>query len=136
MDEEMSNSRVKEKDILLNITGASIGRSAVYKNSVHANVNQHVCIIRPKSEIDSNFIHLNITTLNGQQQIDNNQAGGGREGLNFKQIAKIVFYFPTLQEQNAISNLYRHLDAQIVNQQVKLDNLKLIKAALLQKMFV
>ncbi len=43
----MKNSRTYYGDVLLNITGASIGRTAI--NSIvetHANLNQHVCIIR------------------------------------------------------------------------------------------
>ncbi len=45
----MKNSRTYYGDVLLNITGASIGRTAI--NSIvetHANLNQHVCIIRLK----------------------------------------------------------------------------------------
>ena len=86
MNEAMSNSLVMKNDVLLNITGASIGRSAVYNLTDPANVNQHVCIIRPNKEIDSNFIQLNLTSEKGQNQIEINQAGGAREGLNFQQI--------------------------------------------------
>src|SRR5699024_458558 len=43
------NSELKQLDVLLNITGASIGRSAIVNDKiVGGNVNQHVCIIRPK----------------------------------------------------------------------------------------
>ena len=48
----MKNSRTYYGDVLLNITGASIGRTAI--NSIveiHANLNQHVCIIRLKKSI-------------------------------------------------------------------------------------
>ena len=49
IDETMENSRVRPFDVLLNITGASIGRSAYFPEElVNANVNQHVCIIRFK----------------------------------------------------------------------------------------
>ena len=76
MDKEMANSRVEKNDVLLNITGASIGRSAVYELSSIANVNQHVCIIRPIHEIHSYFVQLNLSSPIGQKQIDLNQAGG------------------------------------------------------------
>src|SRR5699024_6912464 len=43
----MKRSQLNNRDVLLNITGASIGRSVVYEGeSYDANVNQHVCIIR------------------------------------------------------------------------------------------
>lgn len=45
--ESFKSTEVKAKDVLLNITGASIGRCAVADERVQGgNVNQHVCIIR------------------------------------------------------------------------------------------
>jgi len=98
-DNSMENSRVFTDDVLLNITGASIGRSAVYRGKDKANVNQHVCIIRPTKDFDSDFIQLNLASNFGQKQIDASQAGGGREGLNFQEIGKMSFMFPSNQEQ-------------------------------------
>ena len=44
--------------------------------------------------------------------------------------------FPSLSEQKAIGELFHNLDNQIVAQQTKLDNLKQLKSAYLQKMFI
>ena len=47
MHEEMKRTHTFPNDVLLNITGASIGRSAYIPEELpKANVNQHVCIIR------------------------------------------------------------------------------------------
>ena len=109
-DELMANSRVYTNDVLLNITGASIGRSAVYEGLESANVNQHVCIIRPTEGHQPDFIQLNLSSDNGQKQIDASQAGGGREGLNFQEIGKMQFSFPSLNEQKAIGRYFNCLD--------------------------
>lgn len=135
MDLEMSNSRVEKNDVLLNITGASIGRTAVYELSNQANVNQHVCIIRPKNNVNSDFVQLNLSSYKGQKQIELNQAGGGREGLNFQQIAKMNFYFPTFQEQSKIGLLFKQVDNTITLQQQLLTDYKQFKKALLQQLF-
>src|SRR5262249_39934149 len=48
---------VRSGDVLLNITGASIGRvtqAPPYMDG--ARVNQHVCIIRPIAEIDGEYL--------------------------------------------------------------------------------
>jgi type I restriction enzyme S subunit len=135
MDSEMANSRVQENDVLLNITGASIGRSAVYEYAFGANVNQHVCIIRPNTGADANFIQLSLASENGLQQIDNNQAGSGREGINFQQISKISFAFPSKLEQVNIGNFFRALDNTITLHQRKLDGLRELKRGYLQQMF-
>ncbi|GMG57785.1 restriction endonuclease subunit S [Enterococcus gallinarum] len=134
-DDEMKNSRVYTGDILLNITGASIGRSAVYRQKMAANVNQHVCIIRPKKEYYSDFIQLNISSSKGQREIDLNQAGGGREGLNFQQISKMSFFYPSVEEQQKIGTFFKQLDDTIALHQRELELLKETKKGFLQKMF-
>ncbi|MGU5718058.1 hypothetical protein ACV1DK_22815, partial [Aeromonas taiwanensis] len=88
-----SGSEVKEDDVLLNITGASIGRCAITEKSiVGGNVNQHVCIIRLHSfRLNARLLVELINSRNGQKQIDSYQAGGNREGLNFQQVRQLKF---------------------------------------------
>ena len=139
-DEDMKNSRVLKGDVLLNITGASIGRSAVFTRELRANVNQHVCIIRTKgSDASPEFIQLNIISSNGQNQIDSFQAGGGREGLNFHQIGKMEFLYPGIEEQQKIGQYFANLDHLITLHQRKYDEtkkLRSVKKFMLQNMFI
>ena len=135
-DESMANSRVFTNDVLLNITGASIGRSAVYKGLDQANVNQHICIVRPTDGYCPDFVQLNLASDSGQKQIESSQAGGGREGLNFQQIGKMHFSFPTLDEQKQIGGYFNALDNLITLHQQKCDELKNIKKFMLQNMFI
>ena len=134
-NKSMENSVVSTDDVLLNITGASIGRSAVYKGTEPANVNQHVCIIRPVQGYYPDFVQLHISSDNGQKQIDSSQAGGAREGLNFQQIGKFKFAFPSFEEQVKIGDYIRELDNLIALHQRKCDALKELKKGMLQKMF-
>jgi type I restriction enzyme S subunit len=134
-DTEMANSRVRQNDVLLNITGASIGRSAVYRPSDIANVNQHVCIIRLLAEFSADFIQLHLTSPRGQRKIDDNQAGGAREGLNFRQIGGMTFDYPSPTEQTQIGSYFRELDQMISLLQRKHDKLVTLKKAMLQNMF-
>ena len=133
-DESMANSRVYTNDVLLNITGASIGRSAVYKGLESANVNQHVCIIRPTEGYQPDFIQLNLSSDNGQKQIDASQAGGGREGLNFQEIGKMQFSFPSLNEQKYIGRYFNNFDNLITLHQRKYEKLLDVKKAFLEKL--
>ncbi|MDX8000481.1 restriction endonuclease subunit S [Xenorhabdus sp. Reich] len=97
--EEMKGTKVYGGDILLNITGGSIGRSClVPKNFIETNVNQHVCIIRmPKSL--SEYVSLVMKSVSIKEQIVSIQTGGNREGLNFEQISKFVFCLPSEKER-------------------------------------
>ena len=62
IDEEthstFSNTEIEKDDVLLNITGASIGRSVVASEKIKGgNVNQHVCIIRTTNELNPFFLN-------------------------------------------------------------------------------
>lgn len=104
VDEQMSNSRIEEDDILLNITGASIGRCFyVPKGFGKGNVNQHVCIIRPIQDLlRTKFLHSIIISGYGQALIDTCQTGANREGLNFQQIKAFDLPMPDIKEQEQI----------------------------------
>ena len=111
---KMSGSKVVPGDVLLNITGASIGRSCVVPhNVVESNVNQHVCIIRPKASIDARFLSLFLNSWFGQKQICSFQGGGSREALNFQQIGKFDIPTPPIPEQKAIAALLSTWDEAI-----------------------
>ena len=139
ISEEINNtmlgSEVQHNDVLLNITGASIGRSAVYKHTETANVNQHVSIIRLTQGFDPDFVQQLIGSFQGQNQIQAFQAGGAREGLNFKQIGLMTFAFPSYDEQLKVSSVVSRLSDLIAANQRKLDLLKEQKKGYLQKMF-
>lgn len=110
VDSEMAGTRVKKGDVLLNITGGSIGRCACFNLDVRANVNQHVCIIRPNSDIvDSEYLAAVIFSDVVQTQIWQCQNEGNRESLNFDQIARFRIPLPSLSEQREI---VAYLDAE------------------------
>ena len=99
---EMAGSSVQDGDVLLNITGGSIGRSClVPSNFPDANVNQHVCILRFPTSIHE-FFSFVMKSNSIKEQINAFQTGGNREGLNFEQISKLKFTLPPLDEINFI----------------------------------
>ncbi|MET8383229.1 restriction endonuclease subunit S [Streptosporangium canum] len=108
---EMRASQVHDGDVLLNITGASLGRVAyVPPGFGEANVNQHVCIIRPRCDIDPRFLAYALSALNVQEQIFSLQVGGNRDGLNFEQVGNLELRLPDLEEQRRIANF---LDSEV-----------------------
>ena len=128
IDEEthlrQKSTELQFNDVLLNITGASIGRSAlVDKQIVGGNVNQHVCIIRTKENLVPSFICSFLLSNYGQRQIDSFQAGGNRQGLNFEQIKSIKITIPSKDEQIKIAKLLRAIDERIATQNKIIDKL-------------
>lgn len=100
--EKMSGSKVDYKDVLLNITGASIGRCCVVNIRDEMNVNQHVCIIRPNNALLSEYLNLVLQSDVGQTQIRLGITGGNREGLNFEAIKNFLIPLPETSMQMKI----------------------------------
>ena len=116
--EGMSNSKVKEKDVLLNITGASLGRCYFLPIGFgDANVNQHVCIIRTGSKLYYKYLYYFLCSDAGQKQIFSGFKGASREGLNFKELKGFIIPVPTISEQK---NIVAHLDQKTT----RIENLK------------
>ena len=133
--QRQKNTELQLDDVLLNITGASIGRSTIVtKEIVRGNVNQHVCIIRTKDNLVSSFLCNFLLSNYGQKQIDSFQAGGNRQGLNFEQIKSIKIGLPSIEEQKKIAELLQLLEQRIVTQNKIIEDLKKLKSAISKKL--
>ena len=118
-------TELKEDDVLLNITGASIGRTAIATKEIEGgNVNQHVCIIRANSKVSPKFLCNYIQTKKIQNYIQSLQTGGSREGLNFEQIRSFPISLPNMAEQNKIAQLLDKLNERIATQNKIIDKLQ------------
>lgn len=102
-DRTMEVSRVNVDDVLLNITGASIGRVCVVPAAlVPANVNQHVAVIRSDGSWIPEFLSFYISTPSFQRQILADQAGATRQALTKALIEDFEFPLPAADEQRRI----------------------------------
>ncbi|ACK67884.1 restriction modification system DNA specificity domain protein [Rippkaea orientalis PCC 8801] len=115
IDKAMSSSRVKPLDILLNITGASLGRCMIIpKDFPSSNVNQHVCILRPiVTRINPYFLNRVMSSNAIQNQIFSSEVGVSREGLTFAQAGNLISVFPSLPEQEKIAQFLDEETAKI-----------------------
>ncbi|UJF27935.1 restriction endonuclease subunit S [Planococcus sp. 107-1] len=104
-DAEMRSSRIQPLDNLLNITGASIGRSCIVpKDFGQGNVNQHVCIIRvDQNKINPYYFNSILNSKLAMEQVMTAQTGSSREGLNFQQVKNLMFPVAPLEEQEKLN---------------------------------
>ena len=133
--QRQKNTELQLDDVLLNITGASIGRSAlVNQQIVGGNVNQHVCIIRANKKLIPSFLCNFLLSQYGQKQIESFQAGGNRQGLNFEQIKSIKIGLPSVEEQKKIADLLLLIEQRIITQNKIIEKYEsLIQAIIYQK---
>lgn len=136
----MQSTEVRSGDVLLNITGASIGRSCIYTLNGRANVNQHVCIIRlsqeGKERILPEFLLQQILSDRIQQQVMDCQNGGSREGLNFQQIADFNIVIPEMEEQRKFCGMMSAFDQKAYDEEMALNALFSLRTSLMQQLFI
>lgn len=133
---KMKGSIVKANDILLNITGGSIGRSCVVPSLFETgNVNQHVCIIRLNNMSEPLFYQSFLSSSKGQKLIYQGMTGSGREGINFQSIRLFKIPSPLLPEQEKIATFISSVDKKIEQLTKKKELLERYKKGVLQKVF-
>ena len=134
---KLRHVEVKAGDVLLNITGASIGRTTTApKSMARARVNQHVCIIRPKKELLPNFLAYYLASPEEQARVMNVQVGATRQALTKSVIENWQIPLPPLQEQRRIvaeiEKQFTRLDAGVAALKRLQANLKRYRAAVLK----
>ncbi len=98
----MKGSQVQAKDILVNITGASIGRNALVPDDFDiANVNQHVLIVRLIDDRLRHYIHLCLQSPHIFNQMMDKQMGD-KPGLSATKVANFLIPLPPIEEQQRI----------------------------------
>ena len=101
---KLKNVTVQSKDVLLNITGASVARCAIVPSAfAPARVNQHVAIIRVSgSEISPEYILYTLISTMGKARLLNIAQGGAtREAITKTHIENFDILIPP-------SNLHAH----------------------------
>ena len=135
IDEQMKGTRVQNGDILFNITGGSIGRCCDVDATLgEANVNQHVCIVRP-TKIKTKYLKYYLQSDNGQIQVKLLQTGGNRDGLSADAFKKFHIVLPSSIEQQEIADYLdkkcSEIDQLISIKQQKIVELKDYKKSLI-----
>ena len=100
--QKMNGTTVYNNDLLLNITGGSLGRCALVPDDFEeGNVSQHVCIIRG-IKIIPKFYHYLVLSPYFQSLIFKSTTGAGREGLPKYNLEQFIIGIPPLDIQNRI----------------------------------
>jgi type I restriction enzyme S subunit len=101
--EKMSGTAVQPGDLLLNITGGSIGRCCLVPSGFNeANVSQHVAIIRVAIDGIQCYLHQLVLSPFFQSFVLSEQTGAGRGGLPKNRMDRIPAALPPLAEQHRI----------------------------------
>ena len=129
--------RVRENDILFARTGASVGKSYLYrKNDGDLFFAGFLIRIHVKEGVDGEYVFLNTLTEEYDKWVLLESARSGQPGINAEQYRKYRFKLPSLNTQRRISTIARNIDVQIQKEALHLRLLQRQKVGLLQQLFI
>ncbi len=137
--EQLNSVVVFEKDVFINITGASVARSCIVpENVLPARVNQHVAIIRCK-QTTLNPIFANQQFLNPafkKKLLELGEAGGAtRQAITKQQLEALEVILPPIEVQNQFAYFVEQTNELHLTIRRSLDKLEVLKKSLMQEYF-
>lgn len=134
--EESPEIQVNTGDILFTKT-ASIGKIGyVRKLNEKATINPQIALLTPKLDFNGYFIFLSIRNDAFMRKVLKIVGGSSVPTMSQEKLKNLTINFPSSIEQHKLATIFLKIDNLITLHQHKIDNLKRLKRALLQKMFV
>ena len=129
------NYLVNDRDILLARTGASTGKSYLYRKSdgklyyagflIRANVTKH----------NPYFVFSQLHTHRYWSWVSIMSARSGQPGINSQEYSSFPVYVTSLREEEKISALLSLIDERIATQNKIIEDLKLLKSAIIESTY-
>lgn len=139
-NEKDSKSILSFGDVLTNIVGASIGRTAIYDREDLANINQAVCLIRCKSDkLLNKYLSYLLNSPYFRQILHDNEINNARANLSLGFFRGLQIPLPSLAEQQSIVSKMDDLSSETQRLETiyrqKIAALNELKQSILQKAF-
>lgn len=132
-----TNFTIKYGDILIAMSGATTGKVGVYKSPKVSYLNQRVGKFVGNEKLDYQFLKVVLDSDLFSNALKLLLVAGAQPNISSSDITSISLPFPnSLEEQQKIGTLFTQLDENIELNQQKLNKLKQLKLAFLQKMFI
>ena len=139
-NEKNSKSILRKGDVLTNIVGASIGRTAVFNRDDIANINQAVCLIRcDLHQLVNRYLAYLLNSPFFLKVLHDNEIDNARANLSLGFFRSLNVPLPPLSEQKRIVSILDECQTNSIKlicvSQRKLDLLAGLKQSILQKAF-
>ena len=131
--EKESNYVLASGDILVSLTG-NVGRVSKMGSSKGV-LNQRVAKMIPSKKIEIEFLFQLMRDTKFELKMIESGQGAAQKNISNNNILSYSTYIPNISEQKRIGHSFKKIDSLITLHQRKLDALKKIKSALLEKMF-
>lgn len=127
---------IQNGDVVLTIVG-TIGRCAIIDNyNDNYTFQRSVAILRPYKEITSKYLLTYIQGSSFQKELLKRQSVSAQPGVYLDDLSKIYLLLPPLPEQEKIAEILGTWDEAIEKLSNLIEQKKLLKKALMQKLFL
>ena len=111
--QKLSRSKLQDRDVLINLVGASIGRACVVPENIgDANINQAVALISPNPrELNSEYLMKFLISTPTQEVIHGGKVETARPNISLGDLRKLIIPLPHLDEQHRIVAYLNKLQA-------------------------
>ena len=132
---DAENYKLAEGDILFARTGASVGKSYIYKDSDGLVYYAGFLIrARIKEKYNAEFVFQNTLTDKYNKYITVTSQRSGQPGVNAQEYSEFKIQIPNKKEQTKIGQYFSQLDNLITLHQRKYEKLLDVKKAFLEKL--
>jgi len=112
MRDKIKKFLVRKDDLLIALTGGTIGKTSIYNKNEEIYLNQRVGVIRPNKQLILGFLKFQIASNIFKKNIELFCIGGAQPNIGKNEIGNIYFAFPDKPEQEKI---VLYLDKKINN---------------------
>ena len=123
---------VDEHDVVLVRYGATAGFVGHGIKGVIAN---NMFTVTPNSNINKDFLYTILKQDKIYNKLNSSNGSSAMPALNFGSVSILKFSYPSMAEQKKLTNLIELLDKKIELQSKKIEDLKLFKKGLFDKLF-
>lgn len=135
--EEKKEFIVKKYDILIGLTGGTIGKSGKYNYDSPSLLNQRVGLLRNKESVLNGLLYHYVKSEVFIRYIFFDCYGGGQDNISMNDILNMVFPYPPLPEQNEIVSYLdeqtQKIDSSIQSEVKKIELLKEYRQSLISE---
>lgn len=135
-EENYENYKLQKNDLLFARTGASVGKTYLYRES-DGEVYYAGFLIRARlhDSYDGNFVFQQTLTDKYKQFTEITSQRSGQPGINGKEYGNWKIGMTSYSEQSAIGSLFRTLDDLLTSYKDNLANYQSLKSTMISKMF-
>ena len=129
------NYTVKNGDLLIAMSGATTGKTAIYRYDYPAYLNQRVGLFAPKELVHNQFLYPIVESKTFISQLGSKLVAGAQPNISSQDIETIAVGLPSKEEQIKIAHLFELLNQKIETQSKIIEELKTLRGALNESLY-